>query len=688
VIPLGALALDLATPGLADGQGLCAGIVPAHNPSPERDHHMSKSKSSKATGSLASQATLTVCPIALNKLVPSKENVRQDYAAESIEQLAASILAHGLLQNLTVRPERDAEGAATGNYEVPAGGRRLAALKLLAKRKQIAKDAPIPCNLRDDGIAAELSLAENIERENLHPADEFEAFARLHGEKGQSPGEIAARFGVAERLVRERLKLGSVSPKLLALYRAGEMTLEEIMAFTVSDDHGRQEEVWEGSPFKPSPRTIREALLEAHVAANDPRARFVDLEAYKAAGGSIVRDLFDEDDGGYLTDPALLERLALDKLTAAVSAIAAEGWKWTLPAVEMPEGQDFGRVYARDVSLSAEQARRLEQIEAELESLEAEMEVEDSADSAARYSILHAEYAQLDEAGRVFDPEDIARSGAIVTIGEDGLMRIVRGLVRPEDEECKGGQEDSAAENDQFARESLGTTGRSGKKAGLSDRLTANLTAHRTLALQDALAQAPGIAIAALTHGLALRLFYPGADNGSLEITLHSASVERFLSGSGPSLTLKKIEDRHEGWAARLPREPGDLWAFVLTLPLTDRDMLLAYCVSQSVNAVEERAKSQPDQGAEYLALALSLDMRNYWQATAQSYFRHVSKDFILEAVREGASDDAARRMADLRKMEMADAAEDALQDSGWLPALLRPPQPIAEPMPMSNAAE
>ena len=198
--------------------------------------------------------------------------------------------------------------------------------------------------------------------------------------------------------MRERLKLGSVSPKLLALYRAGEMTLEEIMAFTVSDDHGRQEEVWEGSPFKPSPRTIREALLEAHVAANDPRARFVDLEAYKAAGGSIVRDLFDEDDGGYLTDPALLERLALDKLTAAVSAIAAEGWKWTLPAVEMPEGQDFGRVYARDVSLSAEQARRLEQIEAELESLEAEMEVEDSADSAARYSILHAEYAQLDEA--------------------------------------------------------------------------------------------------------------------------------------------------------------------------------------------------------------------------------------------------------------------------------------------------
>lgn len=645
---------------------------------------MSKSKSSKPKAT--AETVINTCNIALKKLVPSKDNVRKEYSPESVEQLAASILAHRLLQNLTVRPERDADGSETGNYEVPAGGRRLAALKLLAKRRKIAKDAPIPCNLRDDGIAVELSLAENIERENLHPADEFEAFRRLHNEQGQSVAEIAARFGVTERLVRERLKLGSVSPKLLALYRAGDMTLETIMAFTVSDDHQRQEEVWEGSPFKPSPRTIRDALLETHVPAGDCRVRFVGLEAYQAAGGTLIRDLFDEDDGGYLADPALLERLAQDKLAAAVPAIAAEGWEWTLPVINLPEGQEFGRVYARDVPLGEEQAGRLEEIEAELENLEAEMELEESTDAAARYSTLHAEYTQLDAAGRVFDPQDIARSGAFLTIGEDGMLRVVRGLVRPEDDADVDGRQEQRGDRPGNGDPAGGAV--RGKKAGLSDRLTANLTAHRTLALRDALAQAPGIAVAALTHALALRVFYPGADNSSLEITLRCMSLEKFLPGAATNLTAKQIEERHQGCAARLPREPDDLWDFVLSLPQPDRDILLAYCVSLSVHAVEERAGSQPHHGADHLARAMSLDMRNYWQVTAQSYLHHVSKDLILEAVREGVSDEAARRMADLRKMEMSDTAENALRETGWLPALLRSSHPAVETTPLSDAAE
>ena len=179
--------------------------------------------------------------IPLTALVPSPANVRKTGTTNGIEELAASIEAHGLLQNLQVRE------AASGKFEVVAGGRRLAALKLLAKKKALAKDAPIACNVLDGEDAAEISLAENEMRQAMHPADQFEAFKALI-DAGQGIEDIAARFGVTPTVVRQRLKLAAVSPKLMALYRKGDMTLDQLMAFTVSDDHAAQEAAWFDAP--------------------------------------------------------------------------------------------------------------------------------------------------------------------------------------------------------------------------------------------------------------------------------------------------------------------------------------------------------------------------------------------------------------------------------------------------------
>jgi ParB family chromosome partitioning protein len=178
--------------------------------------------------------------IPLSKLNPSPLNVRR-HPHSGVEALADNILALGLLHNLTVRPELKDE-KQTGRFEVTAGSGRLAALKLLASRKQIAKNAPINCNVRADGSAREVSLAENVMREELHPADQFQAFKELEAD-GLGIDDIAARFGVTPRVVKERLKLGAVSPKLLDCYRAGDLNLEQLMTFTVCDDHARQEEV-------------------------------------------------------------------------------------------------------------------------------------------------------------------------------------------------------------------------------------------------------------------------------------------------------------------------------------------------------------------------------------------------------------------------------------------------------------
>ncbi len=182
--------------------------------------------------------------IPFNKLVLSQSNVRRVKAGVSIEQLAESIAQRTLLQSLSVRAVLDAEGNETGMFEVPAGGRRYRALELLVKQKRMAKTQPVPCVVREGGIAEDDSLAENDERVGLHPLDQFRAF-KILSDTGLSEEDIAARHFVSPAIVKQRLRLASVSPKLHEVYAEDGMTLEQLMAFSVTADHARQEQVWE-----------------------------------------------------------------------------------------------------------------------------------------------------------------------------------------------------------------------------------------------------------------------------------------------------------------------------------------------------------------------------------------------------------------------------------------------------------
>ena len=180
--------------------------------------------------------------IPFNKLVLSQSNVRRVKAGVSVEELAESIARRGLIQSLHVRPVHDAEGLETGMFEVPAGGRRYRALELLAKQKRLAKTAPVPCVVGDaaSGILVdEISLVENIERAPLHPLDQFRAFQAMR-DKGMTEEAIAAAFFVGVNVVKQRLRLAAVSPVLLDVYAEDGMTLEHVMAFTVTQDHARE----------------------------------------------------------------------------------------------------------------------------------------------------------------------------------------------------------------------------------------------------------------------------------------------------------------------------------------------------------------------------------------------------------------------------------------------------------------
>ncbi len=206
-------------------------------------------------------------------------------------------------------------------FEIPAGGRRYRALERLVQQKRLSKTALIPCVVRDRSAlttAEEDSLAENVHRVALHPLDQFRAFKTLR-EQGADVEEIAARFFVTPAVVKQRLRLASVSEKLLDIYAEDGMTLEQLHGLhDHPPDQARQEQVWEAlrQSSNKEPYLIRRQLTESAVRASDRRARFVGLEHYEAAGGAVLRDLFEEDGGGWLQDVALLDRLATEKLAA------------------------------------------------------------------------------------------------------------------------------------------------------------------------------------------------------------------------------------------------------------------------------------------------------------------------------------------------------------------------------------
>lgn len=633
--------------------------------------------------------------IPFNQLVLSQANVRRIKAGVAIEELAEDIARRTLLQSLTVRPVLDQSGATTGMYEVPAGGRRYRALELLVKKKRLARTAPIPCIVRTDGIPEEDSLAENVQRAPLHPLDQFRAFLALR-EKGQSEEDIAAAFFVSVNVVHQRLRLAAVSPTLLEVYAEDGMTLEQLMAFTVNPDHERQEQAWDALQRSHSkePYQIRRLLTEGAVRASDKRAQFVGLEGYVEAGGSILRDLFEPDDGGWLQEPALLKKLVAEKLEREAEAIRGEGWKWVEVAPELPYGHTYGlrRLSGTEVPIIDEEQAAYDALQAEFDQLEAKYaEAEEMPEEVdKRLGEIETALAAFEERPVVYEAADIARAGAFVSIDSAGVLRVERGYVRPEDEPpiaAAGGNreddgtdprmmtssgDDADVDDDSAVEEPDEDDG----VRPLSDRLMTELTAHRTVALREAVANDPDVAFLAALHVLSLRLFYRYGLDSCLEI--ESKSV---MFGHAPGLAetaaAKAIEARHDTWAAQLPEEPGELWDVLTGFDSDSRQALFAHCVALTINAVVQAYDRRPKANAHAgrLAEAIKLDMAAAgWRPTVDSYLGRVSKARILDAVREAKGDAASERLAHLKKVEMAKAAEHLLAETAWVPEPLRTP--------------
>ncbi|WP_072389397.1 ParB/RepB/Spo0J family partition protein [Hyphomicrobium sp. CS1BSMeth3] len=630
--------------------------------------------------------------IPFDKLVLSQCNVRRVKAGIAIEELAEDIARRTLLQSLTVRPVLDGDDNETGIYEIPAGGRRYRALELLVKKKRLSRNAPIPCIVRTDGIAEEDSLAENVQRAPLHPLDQFRAFMTLR-DKGQPEEEIAAAFFVSVNVVRQRLRLAAVSPSLLDVYADDGMTLDQLMAFTVNPDHERQEQAWQSlqHSHNKEPFHIRRLLTESAVRASDKRAQFVGSETYEKAGGTILRDLFEPDDGGWLQEPALLEKLVAEKLERGGDSVRAEGWKWIEVVTELPYGHGHGlrQLSGREVPMTDEEAATRDTLQAEFDKLEAEYaearEIPEEVDR--RLGEIETAMETLDDRPVVYEPDDVARAGAFVSIDSAGVLRVDRGYVRPEDEPRI--KDKDGAEDDEAGRQRLSSSGQDANEEDnaavdepeeedgirpLSDRLMTELTAHRTLALREAVANDPDVALRAALHVLCLKLFYHYGFESCLEIEAKSVLFGH-TSGLADTPAAKAIDARHRAWDEQMPEDTGDLWNTLAELDSDSRQALFAHCVGLSINAVYQPYDRRPKalRHAGRLASAVTLDMAAAgWKPTVDAFLGRVTKARILEAVREAKGEKAADRIAHLKKDDMAKEAERLLDGTGWLPEPLR----------------
>lgn len=611
--------------------------------------------------------TTALQSIPLNKLVLSNRNVRKTGAEDAIDDLVASIAAHGLLQSLVVQPGK------RGKFAVIAGGRRLRALQTLLERGDIETSHDVPCRIiGTDEAAEELSLAENIIRAPMHPADQFEAF-RAVIDQGKTIADVAACFNVSEDLVERRLKLGRLSPVVLQAYRDEKLDLEDAQAFALSDNHAEQERVFSEltEANQLYPRRIRAALTHGEVPSSDRRVRFVGRETYLAAGGMIRRDLFDDEDDFYINDEALLEKLVAVRLSEMADAVKAEGWQWVKVDLQADYATyaAFERHEPEVAPLSKKASRKIDALSTEYDALVESMADEPSEADLAKLDDLQSQIDAMQPA-ETWPAETMAMSGAIVSLDASGQPTAERGLMSRTE-----ARKQHAESNDNQPAPSP-----------YSAALVQSLTAHKTAAIRIELARSPNVALAALVHALALDVWYGRGHCSSSCLDLHLRT--RLLPiAEDTSKAVDQLAVLRDAWQQRLPEDRDQLWAWCLSQSRETHLELLAFLVAQSVDAVREKSHaghpghlSHGDQ----LATALRIDMRNWFVPTVDSFLNRISRKTILASIDE-ATGSHGPALAKLGKKELALRAEQLIAPTGWLPEPLRVQ---SEAPPLAMAAE
>lgn len=615
--------------------------------------------------------------IALSNLRRSERNVRKTYPFADVQSMAADIKARGLLQNLIVIPTRDDDDT----FEVVGGGRRLAALELLRTKGEIDGTYAVDCAVREADEAEEVSLAENVQRVNMTPVDEFRAFAALL-EQGKTAESIAIRFGLPVRAVQQRLKLGRLSPRLLDLFRDGKIDKEVCEAFTLSDDHAIQERVYDALKQSHSlhPYHIRKELAQERVPVTSKLGTFVRAN-YVAKGLPVTEDLFKED-GSYLDDRTAALEIATEKLRRECDRLVADGWAWAKPMLEYDHAVFASMRSTRpdqERQLTADQEdERLALVVAHNEilsryhpeltvgrpggaaSLEDDPELEGDEDEGDdeggfdednedapeipqedldRMAELKRLISRIDALkGRFYSAELKAKAGVFVLIGSDGNFDLREGYIAPE----------AAGEAEAANRPSPGNTAQTSFERSISKpargpytaALVTDLEAHRTQAFQLALAQEPQYAKSYLIYTLwvklSMRCNIAAASNLSGHFERLSGSVVKMGETPAGAVLAKLLDacksmiEPEDGYSGR---EALPLFQTIHSLSDADKDAVLAVLFAQTISVSLSEHGGKRDDVVEHIGTEIGCDPAHTWRPTATEFWSRVSKGFVLDEV-------------------------------------------------------
>ncbi len=598
--------------------------------------------------------------IPLNKLVLSPLNVRWTEATEEENaELYANLKHDGLLQNLLVHKVGD-------KYHVHGGGRRYKQLKKLAKNRHIKADEKVSCKVEPKSAALTSSLAENAIRAPMHPADEFQAFAALI-EEGKTVEEVATRFGVTAGLVERRLKLAQVAPEILDDFRKGQLTLEAVMAFTLSNDHARQLEIREAiSHFHPTGKhnAIRRMLTERTCSGSTRLARYVGVDKYEKAGGNVIRDLFSDDDNVHLTDIDLLEKLAIEKLERAAKK-HGKGWKWSVAVLDFNynDGLKYGRVYPKPQDLDPEIASERETLQKrldEIETLDDEDWTDEIADEADSAGERIGEIDALEKRSAVFSDEQRAIAGCIVSVDYGGKLEINAGLVRPEDvpvpePEAADAESDGASTNEDADGEIKAepairvTPPRSEttykapvdpvtaarKEQGVSQALGDELRATRHQILQAHLSADFDVAFDAMLYSMCRQTFRNGYEVTPLDISLKPAMVMASRDVLKETIAATVLEEVRGSLSLDwLQKESPEDFEALCALSSEEKQALFAWCTAYALTQQLSTDKSV-NPIFEQIGQRMDVDVAKFWRPTVETYWGSVKKDHSLGVARE-----------------------------------------------------
>ena len=643
---------------------------------------------------IAPRAEPLIREIPLSRLTLAPENVRRTPPdAQADAELKASIAAIDLLENLVVRPD-EPDGNGAERYAVVAGGRRLKAMRALVEDGVLEADHPVPCQIRSGEVeAAELSLAENVVRIAMHPADQVVAFSKLV-QAGQPVSSIAARFGLSERLVEQRLRLGNAAPELLDAYRANEIDLEVLKAFAVTTDRERQMAVWEqvsGQGYRPSAWQVKRLLTEERIPGASAIARFVGVEAYEAAGGQVLRDLFAHDDetGVWFEDPVLLEKLATDRLQAAADELATR-WKWATAMIEVDwtDTARYGRIEPQPADPTDEEraeSDRLQTRHDELVNLDDEDWTEELVAEGERIEARLDEIEGAVEARAVFRREDLAIAGCIVTIGHDGAMQVIQGLVKPEDIPKPTESEDTGAvagngHDPEAVTHGVDVPGQSvsqpmappkdreaeaRKEAGVGIGLADDLRSIRTALVKAKLAGDFEASFDLALFQMGRAVFAPGYHDHALDIAFketpdrpNTRMNDADFADWSPGEAM--LEDRsHLSFDWLEMDDDGESFAALRALPRAEKEALFAACVARTVKgqlAFEPQARPE----LEATIARLDIDFAKHVRPTADMLWSRIAKARILDIARTMFGLNWASARSKYKKPALAEAMDAA----------------------------